>query len=652
VQYTLSVRNPTASAVTFNLTAVGIPASWLQNLPGGLPALPASVVVPAQGAVNLPFAIIPNATVPSGTYTFQVIANAIGIYGAVEGTLVFTNTPIVSPVGPGTPVAANTSNAVVQVTPASGTAGPGTSALFQVSVTNVGPSPDTFELSAYANFVSGLPPALQSTFDNAEPVIAPGATFTASLSMKVPLGTPPQAVPFTVYAYGQAYGGQGQGQASVNVVANGLTLTLNPNSTVPNGTLPLTVTNTGSVSDTFNLSLAGPAALVATLPSNSAALTAGASQTLNIAAGNPTFATMGNLPLQVIGTSKANSAVTALVNGTIVIPASLGVTAAFQPASQSAPSSGAAVFPLVVQNTGTIQDGYTAAITGTTGQVQASLVGLDGNPTQSIPEFLLPGVATGQLFLNLTSTGLQGGAATVKITSLTNASVTASATATITGSAPAQPPVANAGSTANIPIHHNAVLDGTGSYDPTTPALTYAWTVTSVPAGSSIANSSIRSFPSYPRAAFTPDVSGAYAFTLTVSNGQKSATASVTLVASHFPPVAIAGKAQNAKTGTWVLLNGKNSYDPDEAPITFAWFVDTVPQGSKITTASLYNSATPKPFFEPDVDGDYNLRLVVTDSVASSAPSAITINRRQRQRAAQCERRLRSEHRNRPSGDA
>jgi hypothetical protein len=89
--------------------------------------------------------------------------------------------------------------------------------------------------------------------------------------------------------------------------------------------------------------------------------------------------------------------------------------------------------------------------------------------------------------------------------------------------------------------------------------------------------------------------------------------------------VAIAGKAQNAETGTWVLLNGKNSYDPEDAPLAFAWFVDSVPQGSAITTASLYNSSTPKPFFQPDVNGTYKLHLVVTDSVASSQPDSITI---------------------------
>jgi hypothetical protein len=266
-------------------------------------------------------------------------------------------------------------------------------------------------------------------------------------------------------------------------------------------------------------------------------------------------------------------------------------------------------------------------ITGTTGALQASLVGLDGSATQRIAQFRLPGVTTGQLFVNVTPTSLAGGTVTVKITSLTNAAVTATATATLTPGSPVEPPVVSAGPTANIPIHHNAVLDGTGSYDPNTPALplTYSWTVTSVPSGSSITNSSIRSYANYPRAAFTPDVAGNYSFSLTVSNGSKSATAAVTYVASYFPPVAVAGKAQNAETGAWVVLNGKNSYDPEYAPITFAWFVDAVPQGSAITSASLYNSFTPKPFFQPDVAGTYKLHLVVTDSVASSEPDSITI---------------------------
>jgi probable HAF family extracellular repeat protein len=365
--------------------------------------------------------------VGSGTYTFQVIANASGIYGAVEGTLIFSNSPVSAPVGPGSITTAEISNAVVQVTPTTVTAGPGTSALLQVAVTNVGPVADTFILSAGG-------PSLPAKFDNPTPTISPGATFTANLSLTVALGTAPQSIPVTVQASGKTGHGTGQGQATLKVVANGLTLTLNPQIAPPNSTVSLTVKNTGSVSDTFNLSLAGPGGLVSTLSTNAVSLAAGKSQTVTISIGNPSFATLSSVPLQVIGASQANSAVTALANATIVVPSSLGVTAAFVPASQSNPGVGAGpvVFALNVQNTGSSQDAYSATITGTTGTVQASILGPNGSPTQSVPQFFIPSVTTGELFVNLTPAGIQGGTATVQIVSITNSSITATATATLT----------------------------------------------------------------------------------------------------------------------------------------------------------------------------------------------------------------------------
>ena len=52
------------------------------------------------------------------------------------------------------------------------------------------------------------------------------------------------------------------------------------------------------------------------------------------------------------------------------------------------------------QNTGTQDDSYEATITGTTGPIAASLIGLDGLPTQSIPIFILPGLSSGAIELN------------------------------------------------------------------------------------------------------------------------------------------------------------------------------------------------------------------------------------------------------------
>ena len=55
------------------------------------------------------------------------------------------------------------------------------------------------------------------------------------------------------------------------------------------------------------------------------------------------------------------------------------------------PQPGPTSFVLEPHNTGNQDDSYTATIVGTTGPVDASLIGLDGQPTQSIPIFDLPG---------------------------------------------------------------------------------------------------------------------------------------------------------------------------------------------------------------------------------------------------------------------
>ena len=125
------------------------------------------------------------------------------------------------------------------------------------------------------------------------------------------------------------------------------------------------------------------------------------------------------------------------------------MTAQFQQPTQVIPLPGTSDFLLLVNNTGNLQDSYSAAITGTTGPVTASLTGLDGNPTQSIPEFILPGLSTGAILLQTDLTATGHGTVTIEVQSLSNANETATATATAT-STPIQPVIqlaANPGST-------------------------------------------------------------------------------------------------------------------------------------------------------------------------------------------------------------
>lgn len=76
-------------------------------------------------------------------------------------------------------------------------------------------------------------------------------------------------------------------------------------------------------------------------------------------------------------------------------------------------------------------------------------------------------------------------------------------------------PVANAGRDALAHVNSTTTLDGSGSYDIDSLALSYSWSVSSRPAGSGL----VLDNASTSRPSFTPDVEGEYTFSLVVQNG-------------------------------------------------------------------------------------------------------------------------------------
>jgi len=98
-------------------------------------------------------------------------------------------------------------------------------------------------------------------------------------------------------------------------------------------------------------------------------------------------------------------------------------------------------------------------------------------------------------------------------------------------------PVANAGSDVVVTLGNAANVDGLGSVDPdqSPGALTYAWTITDVPANSAI-NSSALSGATSATASFTPDVSGTYGLSLEVSDGVNIDQDTVTVTANEPEP--------------------------------------------------------------------------------------------------------------------
>jgi uncharacterized membrane protein len=388
----------------------------------GLPAgfgigLPGSVLVPAGQTVDVPLQITVPAGAIAGTDVFEVdTSDAAGASDSVEGQLTVTSTVALPGVN-------------LSLSPSSATAGQGTPASYTVTVTNVGNLTDTYNLS-----VAGLPAGIQASFSQATITVPPGESNfrDVTLTLTPPLGATVGDDPFSVTATSTTDPTtSATADGTLDVVANGVSVGLNPPSGAPGTSFQMTVTNTGTVTDTFDLSLASPAGLVATLGTTKVTLDPGASQIVPISTASVSFALPGNLLLTGIATSEGNPAVKNSDSANLTIGTNEGMTTGFRPSVQVLPLPGTADFLLLVQNTGNVADSYSATITGTSGPVSAHLLGLTGQSTQTIPTFILPALATGaiQVQADLSSPGQ--GKVTVEVQSLTNPNIQASSTATV-----------------------------------------------------------------------------------------------------------------------------------------------------------------------------------------------------------------------------
>ena len=188
-------------------------------------------------------------------------------------------------------------------------------------------------------------------------------------------------------------------------------------------------------------------------------------------------------------------------------------------------------------------------------------------------------------------------------------------------SIPNQPPVANAGHDRNVKVSTKVILDGSDSYDPEGWTITFLWTFTGVPAGSSMTDTSLSDKASA-KPTFTPDAAGIYTLNLTVSDGAFISVDEVSINAfsPNVPPNADAGKDQNVLTGSMVYLDGSKSNDSDNSPqsLSYSWSFVALPLGSTLTDGSITGKNQATAGFTPDVDGIYELRLTVSDGVLTS----------------------------------
>ena len=181
-------------------------------------------------------------------------------------------------------------------------------------------------------------------------------------------------------------------------------------------------------------------------------------------------------------------------------------------------------------------------------------------------------------------------------------------------------PVANAGAAQSVFVGNTVTLDGSGSIDVDGDALTYSWSLTSIPAGSA----AILSSPGTINPSFVVDVAGSYVVQLIVNDGTvNSLTDTVSISTINSAPVADAGADQTSLLGNTVILDGSGSTDVDGDTLSYRWTLFTMPFGS---TATMSDPTSINPRFVIDVPGSYVAQLIVSDGIVNSLTDTVNIS--------------------------
>ncbi len=169
-------------------------------------------------------------------------------------------------------------------------------------------------------------------------------------------------------------------------------------------------------------------------------------------------------------------------------------------------------------------------------------------------------------------------------------------------------------------------LDGRRSYDPDGNPINVAqWTYVSGPEEDVTIEGADEK-----KADFTPSQEGVYVFSLTVEDSPPAdipdgpsrwsmpCHAVVQAIANdNHPPIADTGDGIAAVKGSFAILDGSKSRDPDGDPITYHWSQTRGPQ------VNLLDGETATPSFAACTTGIYQFLLTVNDGRVDSAPAEI-----------------------------
>lgn len=164
-----------------------------------------------------------------------------------------------------------------------------------------------------------------------------------------------------------------------------------------------------------------------------------------------------------------------------------------------------------------------------------------------------------------------------------------------------------------VPLGTTVTLRGSLSTDADGDTLTYAWTVTSRPAGSAAALSAT----DVADPVITPDVEGSYRFRLRATDPKGAFSERVVTlnVGSHAPVAVVDRSRVTVMAGAPASISGAMSFDEDGDALTYSWSLDAKPANS---TSTISNATASTLSFSPDIAGTYVVALTVRDGSAAS----------------------------------
>ena len=181
-------------------------------------------------------------------------------------------------------------------------------------------------------------------------------------------------------------------------------------------------------------------------------------------------------------------------------------------------------------------------------------------------------------------------------------------------------PVANAGADQSVKVDANISLDASASFDLDGQPLSFQWTLKEQPTNSTTSLSR----EDVLRPDLHIDAAGTYVVELRVSDPElQSEIDPLVLTTDNTSPIANAGYDQLTSVNEVVVLDGRNSYDPDKQPLQYQWSLVGKPQDSN---ATLTDANKMQSLLNIDKAGQYIAQLIVSDGVNNSEPDTTLVS--------------------------